>query len=910
VPSYLIRPKLIFAFMTVAMITLILSGLINLALTHRALMGATKLAIMGAAVQTADSIDAFIIDNLNMIRTQSLLPSIVEYLESPPEGRTSRGLEYRVMRVLDSFRRRDQVNISSYAIFDAGGVRLADTYGDIIQYGFEREYLSDSIVTGLPAVSPVLNFRESGIPSICFGSPVRNAYGQIVGIIRVRYNINAVQKLVHEKEGLLGTGSAAILIDEDGIRIADSHDASMLFKPLVPLEPAVSEKRKAGSVYFEELAGEESCVMLSKGLAACETTPHFSAVTHPRSGEEMLCAAIRLKSRPWTLVFAQPRMIFLTALNMQVIYSIILLVGITAVAMTAAFFIANKIARPIVQLTAVAKRVANGELDQRIRPGSGDEIGQFTDAFNAMTAALQASQHNLIDYSRRLEALYDTIPDAIFIHRADGSIVDMNRRAIELYGFTREEILTGGIAAIDGTAHSREMIDSRFVHVMESGREDFEWTGRRNDGTEFPVYVRLRCIPLEGEDHIIAVVTDMSERMRLEAQLLHAQKLEAIGTLAGGIAHDFNNMLAGILGYCSLMLLSMDKKNPHYEHLVQIEEQVRSGTHLTQQLLGFARGGKYTVKPIDLNQLVARTSSTFGRTKKEVSIVLSLAEDLLNVEADQSQIEQVLVNLYVNAWQAMPGGGTLSLETRNTALDEDTTRAHGLQPGPLVRLSISDTGIGMDEETRSRIFEPFFTTKEMGHGTGLGLASVYGIIKNHGGIITVTSQPGRGTTFVIHLRATDKPVSRSSELNDDIRHGDETILLVDDEEVILKVTGKILHNLGYRVLSARTGQEAIDMFRQRHGEIDLVILDMIMPEMGGGEVFDAMKAVNPSICALLSSGYSINDSARVILEHGCAGFIQKPFNIAELSQQLRAVLDQKSRGNAGSISKKQINNTC
>jgi signal transduction histidine kinase len=258
------------------------------------------------------------------------------------------------------------------------------------------------------------------------------------------------------------------------------------------------------------------------------------------------------------------------------------------------------------------------------------------------------------------------------------------------------------------------------------------------------------------------------EKKRLEAELHQAQKMEAIGMLAGGIAHEFNNLLMGIQGRTSLMLLNTESSHPHFEHLKGIQEYIRRAADLTKQLLDFASGGKYEVKPSDLNEIINRSSEMLGRTKKEITIHKKLQKGLWTVEIDQGQIEQVLLNLYINASQSMPAGGDLYLQSVNVTLDESYTSALAVKPGRFVKISVTDTGAGMDEGTLERIFEPFFTTKEMGRGTGLGLAYAYGIIKNHGGIINVQSEKGCGSTFDVYLPASEKEITKEKALSDDI----------------------------------------------------------------------------------------------------------------------------------------------
>jgi nitrogen-specific signal transduction histidine kinase/CheY-like chemotaxis protein len=390
----------------------------------------------------------------------------------------------------------------------------------------------------------------------------------------------------------------------------------------------------------------------------------------------------------------------------------------------------------------------------------------------------------------------------------------------------------------------------------------------------------------------IESIRDITERKNLESQLLQAQKLQAVGTLAGGIAHDFNNLLMAVLGYTSLMLMDVDPGHRHYEKLKIIEKQVQSGADLTKQLLGFARGGKYEVKPTDMNELLIKSSDVFGRTKRDIVIHRKLQDDLYTVEIDRSQIEQVLLNLYINAWHAMPTGGELYLETQNIIFDEGYANRYPIKPGQYVKVSVTDTGIGMDEATKQRIFEPFFTTREMGRGAGLGLASVHGIIKNHSGMINVYSEKGKGTTFNIYLPASGKEHIEDKVISDELLKGREMILFVDDQDVVIDVGKAILEELGYTVLLAKSGQEAVDVYAERMEEIDLVILDMVMPTVSGGETYDRLKEINPGIKVILSSGYSLNGQASGILERGCNGFIQKPFNVNELSKKIREVLEK------------------
>ena len=383
--------------------------------------------------------------------------------------------------------------------------------------------------------------------------------------------------------------------------------------------------------------------------------------------------------------------------------------------------------------------------------------------------------------------------------------------------------------------------------------------------------------------------TEEDKRL-LETQLQQAQKMESIGTLAGGIAHDFNNILMGIQGNATLMLLKIESEHPNHVKIKNIEKFVQNGTELTKQLLGFARGGKYLVKTTDLNDVIEKSSSLFARTRKEIQVHTDLYDEIWAADVDSGQIEQALLNLYVNAWQAMSAGGDLYLKTRNVILDSSIVKPFKVEPGQYVEISVSDTGVGIDKETRKRIFEPFFTTKEMGRGTGLGLASVYGIVKSHGGYIDVSSEKEKGTTFTLYLPASEKRAVQEKAVPTEMFRGTGTVLLIDDEKMILDVGCELLEELGYTVLSALSGREALEIFQENSTKIDLVIMDMIMPGMSGGETFDRLRNINQDIKVLLSSGYSLNGQATQILRRGCDGFIQKPFNLNQLAEKIGSIV--------------------
>ena len=500
-----------------------------------------------------------------------------------------------------------------------------------------------------------------------------------------------------------------------------------------------------------------------------------------------------------------------------------------------------------------------------------------------------ASSASMEEQVEMFRALAESSPDAVMRFSGDLRFLYVNTTVENLVVRPASEIVGRLPADLDLPRAVTETLEDAVRRVfgekvpqrieirLPSGR----WIGGRLV-PEFAPDGRVKAAIISAQD--------MTEQKQTESQRLESQKLEAIGTLADGIAHEFNNILMGIQGYISLMQFQRGGAPTQDDKLQNIESLVEKGANLTKQLLGFAQSGMYEVCPTDLNALLDESLHMFGSTKREITIHRELEEDLPLVAADRGQLDQVFMNLYINAAQAMPAGGDLYVETRDVILGEDDTAPFGIQPGRFVEIVVRDTGVGMDERTRSRVFEPFFTTKEMGRGTGLGLAFVYGIVKNHGGIIKLSSQKGQGAAFRIYLPAAneDSPVEEAPAPGP--ARGAETILIVDDEEINIDVMDEWLRILGYKVLTAMNGKEAVAIYQEKGKEIDLVILDMIMPGMNGGEVFDAIKAINPEVKAILSSGYSIDGKAKEILQRGIKVFIQKPFRIDGLSQRIREVL--------------------
>lgn len=413
---------------------------------------------------------------------------------------------------------------------------------------------------------------------------------------------------------------------------------------------------------------------------------------------------------------------------------------------------------------------------------------------------------------------------------------------------------------------------------------------------------RFRAFPTFSADGtvtgFIEVVDDVTVRKRLEEQLRQAGQLEAIGRLAGGVAHDFNNLLTAMLGYSQVLLQRMSKSDPNRDKVAQISHAAERAAELTKKLLAFSRKQVLDVKVLDLNPVMADFEKMIRRLLGEdVELVTALAPSLGRVKADRGQIEQILMNLAVNARDAMPSGGKLTMETANVQLDEDYARIHpDVQTGSYVTVAVSDNGVGMTAETRSRIFDPFFTTKEKGKGTGLGLSTVYGIVKQHRGHVSVYTEPGQGTTFKVYLPRVQDPIEeiRAVHAPQPQAHGAETILVVEDEEIVLNLACDTLEALGYSVLCASNPEAALRLADEYEGTIDLLLSDVVLPQMDGPSLFKRVALLRPSIKVLYVSGYAGNS----IVHHGVLDpgvhFLPKPFTLDGIAAKVREALDDQS----------------
>ncbi len=602
------------------------------------------------------------------------------------------------------------------------------------------------------------------------------------------------------------------------------------------------------------------------------------------------------------------------------------------------------------RLLSEVKKLEEGRVEAVLVDGRDDDVGRLGKAVNTLAQAVRVrdealKKHNIVlegdsvektevieeaverieeqivemddteleldDNGKRYFDILSNIEEGYFETDLDGSIAFLNEAFSRMTGYSPEELFSMEESDL-ALKESRKRSAAVAKQVFETGDpgliSDYEVITADEKRLYLDVSVALMRDEVEGVRGFRGIARDVTRRhgeqleQRSIAEHKHRiKRLESIATLAGGVAHDFNNLLMGIQGHAGLMALRLEGDDLHQKSLKNIERCVDRGARLTNELLGFARGGKYKVDRLDVNSLINEMIPRyFNSGAKAPEIVPACSEDLCGIEGDMGQVEQVILNIVKNGAEATSFRRPVRVETKNVVLGKREMLRYSVQPGRYVQIMITDQGCGMDEETKNRIFEPFFTTKGMG-GTGLGMASAYGIVKNHGGFIDLESEVGEGTKVYVWLPAAEKksetkaPEASLPEAPDTrkIEGGDAekiTLLLVDDEQTIIDVAGDMLELMGFSVIVAEGGEEAVRIYEERGEEISLVILDMIMPDLGGVDVFHILQKNDPAVRTILSSGYSLGDQAKELMSKGCRGFIQKPYTMAQLSDVVRSAL--------------------
>ena len=736
----------------------------------------------------------------------------------------------------------------------------------------DRRYFSEalhasSIVVGDPVMGRISHQYTIGI-----GQVVRDATSRPTGVVAASTTLEQLRLLLIPSN--LPPGAVITLIDQHGVVLARSQDERQWvgkdISALSNIRATIAEREGV-----RELLGIDGVMRLS-GYATATRVPWQVYVGIP---SEIALARVDAQKRGalW-LGFA----------------SLLASVGL-------AFFFARRIAGPVIALTADANAFARGELSHRSDVHVGGELGQLAATFNRMAHALQGRSDELSESERRYRALFETLPMAMWVYDVESlHFLAVNQAAIDRYGYTRDEFLAMTLTDIrpaedvDGfrvqasDAIGVRMRNSRYRHVTKSGQV---------------IDVEISSDDLvdgNGSTRLVVAI-DVTERLhtedalaRSQEQLRQSQKMEAVGSLAGGIAHDFNNLLTGILGYCDLALGTLP---PETEARADVEEIRRAGqraAELTHQLLAFSR--RQMLKPVvfGLNRAVEGTEGMMRRLISEsISLEIALSQPTPFIRADPAQVEQVLLNLAVNARDAMPGGGLLHLSTEREMFAQDRPVVGGTLPaGAYAALSVTDTGTGMNADVRERLFEPFFTTKERGRGTGLGLATVYGIVQQSDGGIEVESVPGEGTTFTVYFPLAEEQdaVSAAHRAPEVGARGEGTVLLAEDDDAVRAIARTTLERAGYHVLAAADGASALALAESHAGPIDLLLTDVIMPGMNGRELARRLALQRPGLPVLFVSGYTDN----VLADHGLSAMetalLDKPFTPASLTRAVAALL--------------------
>lgn len=507
------------------------------------------------------------------------------------------------------------------------------------------------------------------------------------------------------------------------------------------------------------------------------------------------------------------------------------------------------------------------------------------------------TQQSLSESEEKYRLLVERANGGIFIAQ-DGFIKFPNPRTLEITGYSAEQLQSIPFTELIHPDDRNRVLDYHRTRLGGgSCPENYTFKAINRGGERIWIEISSTLTSWEGKPATLNLIRDATQQKKLEKQLLHAQKMEAVGTLAGGIAHDFNNLLHVIYGYAELLLMDLESDEDKSSKIEQILQSAKRGSELARQMLTFSSTRETRPQSVDLNEALPPLRDLLERTfPKEISIQLDLPDTLPNVLVDPEQLEQLVTNLAVNARDAMPGGGELRIEAAKVILQPGChPELSELEPGPYVRIEITDTGHGMDAAVRERIFEPFFSTKEVGKGTGLGLAMAYGIVNNHGGTMVCNSEPGTGTSFQVYFPGFDPPPVEAEPIPDEpVEHGAATILVVDDEPFIRDLGRQLFTRFGYDVLVAEDGKQALEIYEETMDQIDLVILDLIMPNMDGDECLGRLLKLNPEVKVIISTGFSPNGPSREILQQGAKGLLPKPFRIADALHIVHQVLHEET----------------
>jgi PAS domain S-box-containing protein len=899
-----IKTQLAVALLAAALIPLSVVTAVNRQSIGREVQAAGFQALQGAARQTAQRLDAFIAMGLYHGTAAAALPELHDFLKNPEES----ALE-SVRQTLKSIADQNPVFIRHATLLDSQGNIIASSSQEGAQpsHHLLPETMSAAMETGLSALSPV-HFDE-GRAYLCFYSPVMENGGP-VGMLRISYSAAVLQQLVTRDTGLLGVESFPVLLDENGLQLAhgvlphgrpedlyvlcDKHRSSEELENLIACHRLPADYKAAAGPECPEPDGSRQ----GAGDSLFFTTR--LPLTHSRT---MAGAVVPVQNMPWRVIFFQPQDVLLRPVYLQQ-KNALLTGGLLAfITVLAACWLVRAITGPIALLTGIARKAAQEMRPLPLHIRSRNEVGVLAQTFNRLFEVLEQSRQELVRSEEHLRITMSSIGDGVITTDIESRITGMNPAA--------EAIIEQSLSAVKGRRLSEVLnLFNASTRQPVSGIAEETFTAGRSLGLPAKTvlitadkkekFIADSAAPLRDTagkiTGCVLAIRDITEKQRLENSLTHSRKMEALGQLAGGVAHDFNNMLTPILGAAQILESGDLPAEERIKCAGMIATAAKRASVLTQQMLTFSRKLPANTVPVDLREVVQESRSMLQHSiGPHISIRTHCPLQPLMTMGDAAQIQNVFLNLALNARDAMPDRGILTFKLKQTHLDAEYCRLHSYEiaPGPYIEVQVSDTGCGMDDDTLSKIFDPFFTTKGAGRGTGLGLASVYGIMKSHDGLVTVYSEKGHGTVFHLYFPETETP-PETGRIPLPVPSGKGHILLIDDEEGVREITKKMLETIGYTVQCASSGAEGLEAYRAGQHGISAVLLDLMMPGINGEDTFAGLRQINPCVKVVLISGFDAAGAIARLLGAGAVDFVQKPFQMAALAKALRTATQEYS----------------